>query len=73
MPMDKRGVASAFFLEREFDASAAAVTDGVARDFGYGGCDADLVLCVEVEQGAHLPRALAGRDHVAIVRQLQLQ
>ncbi len=69
----QRCIASAFLVERELDASAAAVPHGVARDFGHGGCDAHLVLRVEVEQRADLPRALAGRDHVAIVRELQLQ
>ena len=69
----QRWVASAFFFERELDAAAAAVTNGVARDFGHCGGDANLVLRIEVEQGADLPRALAGGDHVAIVRQLQLQ
>ncbi len=69
----QRGVASAFFFERELDAAAAAVTNGVARDFGHCGGDANLVLRIEVEQGADLPRALAGSDHVAIVGQLQLQ
>ena len=69
----QRGVASTFFFERELDAAAAAVTNGVARDFGHCGGDANLVLRIEVEQGADLPRALAGSDHVAIVGQLQLQ
>ena len=73
MEIDSAGLRPAFFFERELDAAAAAVTNGVARDFGHCGGDAHLVLRIEVEQGADLPRALAGSDHVAIVRQLQLQ
>ena len=69
----QRRVASAFLFERELDASAAAVPHGVARDFGHCGRDAHLVLRIEVEQRTDLTRALAGRDHVAIVGELQLQ
>jgi hypothetical protein len=35
------------------------VTNGVARHFGHCGGDANLVLRIEVEQGADLSRALA--------------
>ena len=49
-----------------FDAAAAGVVEGVARNFGDSGGDARLILSVEAEQARDLAGALAGGDGIVL-------
>jgi hypothetical protein len=67
--VDRKKLRRRISLDTEIDAAAAGVAHRVARDLGYRGGNARLILGIEPERGRNLARSLARRDHVVLESQ----